>query len=68
MKTKHLTIEFLNYQYGWFNVLPILSIQHKYWYLWSINFGWLCWDFVLEITRRDWKHKGNFDDNRDDEI
>ena len=68
MKTKHLNIESYDCSSGWFSVLPILGFRHKFWYLWSINFGWLYWDWIVEITRRDWKHKGDFDDSKDDEL
>ena len=27
--------------FNWFHFLPVFSIQHKYWYEWKINIGFL---------------------------
>lgn len=42
------------YYYNWFHLLPFISIQHKYWYLYKINFGWLNKEWMIEITHKDW--------------
>lgn len=65
MKTKHLNIENVSeaFEHNWFGLFPYVNIQHKYWYLWNIDLGWLGFNRMIQITRRDWKHKGNFNDD-----
>lgn len=69
MKTKRLTVTNVSdsYTHNWLGILPFINIQHKYWYLWEINFGWLWGDWTIEVCRRDWKHRGDFDDSRDND-
>ena len=38
---------------GWFNILPVFSIQHKYWYEWKINIGFLSFDMLIYIINND---------------
>lgn len=39
-------------EYDWWYILPTIEIKHKYWYLWQIMFSWLCWSFVVELSKK----------------
>lgn len=57
IKTKNYIIEDITNDYpnNWFHLLPFISIQHKYWYSYKINFGWLNKEKMIEITNKNWK-------------
>lgn len=38
------------YDCDYFYILPLLSIKRKFCYLWVINIGWLCKEWIFEIT------------------